>query len=255
MQLKGKVVIVTGAGSGIGKASAELFAEEGAKVVAVDWNRDNGENTAAAIRDLGHEAVFCYADVSKREDAEAMVRTSVEKYGRLDVLFNNAAVQIMATLVDTTEETWDRIHSVNLKGVFLGCKFAIPVMVRTGGGSIINMASILGFVGDPDLAAYCAAKGGVMNLTRVAALTYGPQGIRVNCICPGDVNTPMVEDYFNKAPNPEQLRQEVSSKYALRRIATPKEVAQVAVFLASDASSFITGSALVVDGGLTVKCY
>jgi len=255
MQLSGKVAIITGAGSGIGKASAVLFAEEGAKVVAVDWNRANGENTAAAIRDRGHEAVFCYADVSKREDAEAMVRTSVEKYGRLDVLFNNAAVQIMATLVDTTEENWDRIQSVNLKGVFLGCKYAIPAMVRSGGGSIINMASILGFVGDPDLAAYCAAKGGVMNLTRVAALTYGPQGIRANCICPGDVNTPMVEDYFNKAANPEQLRQEVSSKYALRRIAAPKEIAQAAMFLASDASSFITGSALVVDGGLTVKCY
>jgi len=255
MRLNGKIAIVTGAGSGIGKASAELFAEEGAKVVAVDWNRDNGENTTTAIRHRGHDAVFCYADVSKREDVEAMVRTSVEKFGRLDVLFNNAAVQIMATLVETTEESWDRIHSVNLKGVFLGCKYAIPVMLPTGGGSIINMASILGFVGDSDLAAYCAAKGGVMNLTRVAALTYGPQGIRVNCICPGDVNTPMVEDYFNKAPNPEQLRQEVRSKYALRRIATPKEVAQVAVFLASDASSFITGSALVVDGGLTVKCY
>jgi NAD(P)-dependent dehydrogenase (short-subunit alcohol dehydrogenase family) len=255
MQLIGKVAIVTGAGSGIGKASAELFAEEGAKVVAVDWNRANGENTAATIRDQGRDAIYCYADVSNRENAEEMVRTCVEKYGRLDVLFNNAAVQIMATLVDTTEETWDRIHSVNLKGVFLGCKYAIPAMARTGGGSIINMASVLGFVGDPDLAAYCAAKGGVMNLTKVTALTYGPQGIRVNCICPGDVNTPMVEAYFKKAPNPEQLRQEVCSKYALRRIATPKEVAQAAVFLASDASSFITGSALVVDGGLTVKCY
>jgi len=140
-------------------------------------------------------------------------------------------------------------------GTVWACKYAIPAMVRSGGGSIINMASILGFVGDPDLAAYCAAKGGVMNLTRVAALTYGPQGIRANCICPGDVNTPMVEDYFNKAANPEQLRQEVSSKYALRRIAAPKEIAQAAMFLASDASSFITGSALVVDGGLTVKCY
>jgi NAD(P)-dependent dehydrogenase (short-subunit alcohol dehydrogenase family) len=128
-------------------------------------------------------------------------------------------------------------------------------MIQTGGGSIINMASVLGFVGDPDLAAYCAAKGGVMALTKVTALTYGPQGVRVNCICPGDVNTPMVAAYFENAPNPDQLRNEVYSKYALRRIATPKEVAQVAVFLASDASSFVTGSALVVDGGLTVKCY
>jgi NAD(P)-dependent dehydrogenase (short-subunit alcohol dehydrogenase family) len=255
MRLAGKVAIITGAGSGIGKASAELFAEEGAKVVAVDWNRDNGRNTAATICNQGREAIYCYADVSNRDDVEKMVRTVLEKHGRLDVLFNNAAVQIMAKLVDTTEETWERIHSVNLKGVFLGCKYGIPAMIQTGGGSIINMASVLGFVGDPDLAAYCAAKGGVMALTKVTALTYGPQGVRVNCICPGDVNTPMVAAYFENAPNPDQLRNEVYSKYALRRIATPKEVAQVAVFLASDASSFVTGSALVVDGGLTVKCY
>jgi NAD(P)-dependent dehydrogenase (short-subunit alcohol dehydrogenase family) len=255
MRLSGKVAIVTGAGSGIGKASAELFAEEGAKVLAVDWNRENGESTAAAIRRKGRKAFYCDADVSKREDTERMVGTALEKYGRLDVLFNNAAVQIMAKLVDTTEESWDRIQSVNLKGVFLGCKYAIPAMIRTGGGSIINMASVLGFVGDPDLAAYCAAKGGVISLTKVTALTYGAQGVRVNCICPGDVNTPMVAAYFDNAPHPEQLRQEVYSKYALRRIASPAEVAQVAVFLASDASSFITGSTVVVDGGLTVKCY
>jgi NAD(P)-dependent dehydrogenase (short-subunit alcohol dehydrogenase family) len=255
MRLGGKVAIVTGAGSGIGKASAELFAEKGAKVVAVDWNRDNGEKAAAVIREQGREAVYCYADVSKPQDAENMVHTALEKYGRLDVLFNNAAVQIMAKLVDTTEETWDRIHSVNLKGVFLGSKYALPAMIQTGGGSIINMASVLGFVGDPDLAAYCAAKGGVMALTKVTALTYGPQGIRVNCICPGDVSTPMVQAYFEKDRHPEQLRQEIYSKYALRRIATPREVAEVAVFLASDASSFMTGSTLVVDGGLTVKCY
>ena len=255
MRLGGKVAIVTGAGSGIGKASAELFAEEGAKVVAVDWNRDNGEKAAADICEQGREAVYCYADVSKPQDAENMVHATLEKYGRLDVLFNNAAVLIMAKLVDTTEETWDRIHSVNLKGVFLGSKYAIPAMIKTGGGSIINMASVLGFVGDPELAAYGAAKGGVIALTKVTALTYGPQGIRVNCICPADVSTPMVQAYFERDPNPEQLRQKIYSKHALRRIATPREVAEVAVFLASDASSFMTGSTMVVDGGLTVRCY
>ena len=128
-------------------------------------------------------------------------------------------------------------------------------MISTGGGSIINMASVLGFVGDPDLAAYCAAKGGVIALTKATALSYGPDGIRVNCICPGDVDTPMVQDYFNKEPDPERARRQVSSNYALRRIATPREVAQTAAFLASDASSFVTGSVLVVDGGLTSKCY
>ena len=255
MRLSGKVAIITGAGSGIGKATAQLFAEEGAKVVVVDWNRENGEASASDICGRGHEATFCFADVSKSEDVEKMVNAALDKYGRLDILFNNAATQIMAQLVETTEEIWDRIHSVNLKGVFLGCKYAIPAMIRGRGGAIINMASILGFVGDPDLAAYCAAKGGVIALTKVAALTYGPNGVRVNCICPGDVETPLVKAYFDNNPDPAHFRQEVSSKYALRRIATPKEVAEVAVFLASDASSFVTGSSMVVDGGLTVKCY
>ncbi len=255
MQLAGKVAIVTGAGSGIGKASAELFAEEGAAVVLVDWNRDAGEQVAAAIRAKGRQVTCCCADVSKPEDAERMVRTAVERYGRLNVLLNNAAVQILSALAETTEDAWERIQSVNLKGVFLGMKYAIPVMVQSGGGSIINMSSALGLVGDPDLAAYGASKGGILALSKAAAVGYGPQGVRVNCICPGDVRTPMVEDYFNKSPDPDALRREVSSKYALRRIAEPREIAQVALFLASDASSFMTGSILVVDGGLTSKCY
>jgi NAD(P)-dependent dehydrogenase (short-subunit alcohol dehydrogenase family) len=142
-----------------------------------------------------------------------------------------------------------------LKGVFLGCKYAIPALIRSEGGTIINTAFILGFVADPDLAAYCIANGGVIELTKVAALTYGPQGIRVNCICPGDVEIPLVKAYFDKDPDPERLRKEVYSKYVLRRIATPTEVAEVAVFLASEGASFVTGSTLVVDGGLTVKCY
>jgi NAD(P)-dependent dehydrogenase (short-subunit alcohol dehydrogenase family) len=203
----------------------------------------------------GGEAVFCQADVSKAAQVEAMVATAVDRFGRLDTLVNNAAIQILAKLVETTEEDWDRIQSVNLKGVFLGCKYAIPAMQKAGGGAIVNIASVLGIVADPDLAAYCAAKGGVISLTRVAALTYGVDGIRVNCICPGDVETPLVEEYFNKDPDPAKLRQEIYSKYALRRIAAPTEVAKAAAFLASGQSSFMTGSALVMDGGLTIKCY
>ena len=211
MRLEGKVAIVTGAGSGIGKATAELFADEAAKVVVVDWNRDSGEATTAGICGRGREAIFCFADVSKSQDAEKMVNTALEKYGRFDVLINNAAVEIRAQLVDTTEAVWDRIQSVNLKGVFLGCKYAIPALIRSGGGAIVNMASILGFVAMEDLAAYCVAKGGVLQLTKVAALTYGPKGVRVNCICPGDVDTPMLQDWFDKDPDPDRLRQEVSS--------------------------------------------
>lgn len=255
MKLRAKVAIVTGAGSGIGKASAILFAEEGARVVAVDWNKDAGMETLAMIRKEGHTAIFSHADVSKAQDAERMINEAVTEYGRLDALFNNAAIQIMARLADTKEEDWDRIHSVNLKGVFLGCKYAIPAMIRSGGGSIVNMSSALGFVGDPDLAAYGAAKGGVIALTKTAAIAYGPDKIRVNCICPGDVNTPLLHDFFNSFPDPEAMRQEVYVKYALRRIAEPREIAQAAAFLASDESSFMTGSVLVIDGGLTSRCY
>lgn len=255
MRLNGKVAIITGAASGIGRATAELFAREGAKVALVDWKKPDGEKAAQAIRDSGGDVMFCCADVSRSDAVLQFVEATQQEYGRVDVLFNNAAVQIMARLVETSEDEWDQMHRVNLKGVFLGCKHAIPLMIQQGKGSIINMASVLGFVGDPDLAAYCAFKGGVMALTKAAALTYGPQGVRVNCICPGDVETPLVTAYFEKDPNPARLRAEVSSKYALRRIAAPAEIAEAALFLASDASSFISGSSLVVDGGLTVKCY
>jgi meso-butanediol dehydrogenase/(S,S)-butanediol dehydrogenase/diacetyl reductase len=255
MQLSQKVAIVTGVGSGIGRASALLFAEEGAQVVAVDWNDKTGAETVANIRKGGYSATFCHADVSKARDAEKMVETAVREYGKLNILFNNAAIQIMAKLVDTTEEDWDQIQNVNLKGFFLGCKYAIPAMIQAGGGSIINMSSGLGLVGDPDLVAYGASKGGIIAFTKAAAMGYGPNNIRVNCICPGDVNTPMVQDYFDSLPDPARFRQEVYSKYALRRIAEPKEIAQLAVFLASDASSFMTASVLVIDGGLTSKCY
>lgn len=255
MNLDNRVAIVTGAASGIGQASAGLFAEYGARVALVDWNREAGERAAGEIRAAGREAVFCHADVSNPAEVAAMVDEVVARYGRLDVLMNNAAIQILATLVDTTAEDWDRLHAVNLKGFFLCSKYAIPAMIRSGGGSIVNVSSALGLVGDPELAAYGAAKGGIIALTKAAAVGYGPQGVRVNCICPGDVATPMVREYFAKAPDPQGLLAEVSSKYALRRIAEPREIAQVAAFLASDASSFMTGSVVVVDGGLTSKCY
>jgi NAD(P)-dependent dehydrogenase (short-subunit alcohol dehydrogenase family) len=255
MQLKDAVAIVTGGGSGIGKAISKVFAEEGASVVVADWNQETGAATAEEICRQGGSAVFRQTDVSHAKDVERMVGAAVEQYGKLDILVNDAAIQILGKLVDTSEEDWDRLHSVNLKGVFLGCKYAIPAMIRSGGGSIVNIASILGFVGDPDLVAYCAAKGGVIAMTRAAALSYGPDGIRINCICPGDVDTPMVQDYFNKDPNPDALRRQIYQHYALRRIASPEEIARVAVFLGSQSSSFITGGTLVVDGGLTVKCY
>lgn len=255
MQLAGKVAIVTGAASGIGKATAELFAELGACVVLVDRKRDAGEQAADGIRARELEAIYCYADLSQEQNVEAMVQAAVSRYGRVDILVNNAAVQVLGTLTNTTAQDWEFMQSVNLRGVFFGSKYAIPEMIRAGGGSIVNMSSALGLVGDPDLAAYGAFKGGVIALTKATAIGYGPQGIRANCICPGDVNTPMVVEFFDSALDPESFRKEVYSKYALRRIAEPREVAHVAAFLASDASSFMTGSVVVVDGGLTSKCY
>ncbi|MFB3829748.1 MAG: SDR family NAD(P)-dependent oxidoreductase [Bryobacteraceae bacterium] len=255
LKLAGKVAAITGAGSGIGRACAVGFAREGARVAVIDCNVETGRATVEAIRESGHEAHFRHADVSRAGELAAAMRETFDRHGRLDVVVNNAAVQIMGRLEDTTEEQWDRLHSVNLKGVFLGCKCAIPLMRRSGGGAIVNIASILGFVGDPDLAAYCAMKGGVIALTKAVALAYGREGIRVNCICPGDVETPMVRDYFNKAPDPAALRRQVCSEYALGRIAAPEEVAAAAVFLASEAASFMTGAILVVDGGVTSKCY
>jgi NAD(P)-dependent dehydrogenase (short-subunit alcohol dehydrogenase family) len=254
-QLSNKVAIVTGAASGIGKAAAELFAEHGARVAIADWNQPAGQAAADGICAHGGQAHFCSTDVSREEDVQNLIRSTLSVYGKLDIVVNNAAVQVLAQATSTSVEDWERMQGVNLRGVFLCAKHAIPEMIRSGGGAIVNMASILGFVGDPDLAAYCAFKGGVIALTKALAITYGPQGVRVNAICPGDVATPMVEEFFNNAPDPERFRQDVYSKYALRRIAQPREIAQVAAFLASDASSFMTGSVVVVDGGLTSKCY
>ena len=255
MTVSNKIAIVTGGGSGIGQATALLLAARGASVIVADIDVEAGTNAAHEIQRLGGKAEFCAVDVSVAKDVERMIAAARTAFGGLDILVNCAAVQILATLDETTEEIWDNIHRVNLKGVFLCSKLAIPAMLERGGGSIVNIASVLGIVADPMLAAYCSAKGGVLSLSRVAALTYGSKNIRVNCICPGDVETPLVQAYFDSAANPEALRKDVYEKYALRRIATPEEIAKTVAFLASDESSFLTGSSLVVDGGLTVKCY
>jgi NAD(P)-dependent dehydrogenase (short-subunit alcohol dehydrogenase family) len=255
VKFAGHVAVVTGAGSGIGRAIAQAFAQEQAKVVIVDWNREAGERAAREIQESGLNAAYRHVDVSKSREVESLMEGVAQEYGRLDVLVNNAAIQILAQLVETKEEDWDRLHGVNLKGVFLCCKYAIPRIIASGGGAIINIASVLGFVGDPDLAAYCAAKGGVIALTKAAALGYGPKGVRLNCICPGDVDTPLFREYIEKDSDPERLRSEIFSKYALRRVAKPEDIARAAVFLASGDSSFVTGSTMVVDGGLTIKCY
>ena len=255
MRLGGKVAVVTGAGSGIGRATAQLFAREGASVVIADWNPAGGRETLDLVRSAGGEAVFVETDVSQTDQAGRMVDTALTSYGRLDILFNNAAVQVFGTIPDTPETDWHKVMDVNLKGVYLGCKYAIPPMIEQGGGSIINMSSILGLVGDPAMPAYGATKGGILAMTKAMAQAHGRQNIRVNSICPGDVETPLVMEYFDQQPDPAAARQAVANEYALGRIARPAEIASVALFLASDESSFVTGTCIVVDGGLTSKCY
>ena len=255
MRLEGKVALITGGGSGIGRATALRFAEEGAHVVVVDWNPEGGQEAAQVVKSKGGEATFVWADVSENADAERMVNEAISTFGRLDILFNNAAIQVFGTIPNTSEEDWCKVMDVNLKGVYLGCKYAIPHMVAQAGGSIINTSSALGLVGDPDMPAYGATKGGILAMTKAMAQAHGGDNIRVNSICPGDVSTPLVEEYFDKQPDPEQARRQIASEYVLGRIARPEEIANVALFLASDESSFITGTYIVADGGLTSKCF
>jgi NAD(P)-dependent dehydrogenase (short-subunit alcohol dehydrogenase family) len=254
-RLEGKVALVTGGSSGIGRASAITFAREGAKVLVADVAVRGGEETVSMIKKAGGEAIFVKVDVSTDEDAKRMVQVAVATYGRLDILFNNAGVQVFGTIPNTSEADWYKVMDVNLKGVYLGCKYAIPQMIAQGGGSIINTSSALGLVGDPDLPAYGATKGGILAMTKAMAQAHGRGKIRVNSICPGDVETPIVVEYFEHQPDPQEARRRVASEYALGRIAKPEEIANVALFLASDESSFITGTYIVVDGGLTSKCY
>jgi NAD(P)-dependent dehydrogenase (short-subunit alcohol dehydrogenase family) len=248
-RLDGRGAVVTGVGSGLGRELARELAAEGARVLGCDVNDEDG---GATMNGLG---LYLHADVSRERDVEALVAEAVQRFGRLDVMVNNAAIQIEEELAETTEEQLDRILAVNLKGVFFGCKHSVRAMRPAGGGSIVNIASILGLVADGILAAYCAAKGGVLGITRATAVRYGADGIRCNAVCPGDIDTPLVAAYFQTAEDPASLRAEVEAEYPLGRIAQPREIARAAVFLASDDSSFMSGQPLIVDGGLLADCY
>ena len=246
-KLDGKVAVVTGAASGIGRATANLFASEGAKVVLADWDERQGSRVADELREAGHDAVFVRVDVSRPEDVEGMISTAVERYARLDVLFNNAGIEgEQAPTADCTLENWERVINVNLKGVFLGMKYGIPAMLKGGGGAIINNASVAGIVGFAGIPAYCASKRGVIQLTKAAALEYAKQGIRVNVICPGVIWTPMVERFTAQS---DETRKALESLEPVGRFGTPEEVARLALFLASDDSAFCTGAPFIVDGG------
>lgn len=254
--LDGRVAIVTGGGSGQGAAASRLFAGSGAKVVVADWDGDAAERIATEIAQTGGDAVASKTDVSSEADVQAMVEVATTTFGRLDVLFNNAGVGFsarsrfaMASVVDTPLADWNAIIAINLTGVALGCKYALPVMSTQGTGVIINNASINALVALPGADAYTAAKGGVVALTRVLASDWGPKGIRVNCMCPGGVNTPMVAELVDLA----EAKAATDLFNPLQRVAEPEELAAVALFLASDASSYINGAILPVDGGWTAR--
>jgi len=252
MKLANKVALITGAGSGMGRVGAQLFAQEGAKVVAVDLDQRSAAETARAIESAGGEAIALRADVSNSEDARAMVTAALDKFGGLDVVYNNAGIEgETAFMAQLSEDAFDRVIAVNLRGVWLGMKYALPHLMKRGGGSIINTASVAGLVGIRGSAAYSAAKAGVIALTRVAALEYGRYNIRVNCICPGTIDTPMVRRIHGVGSGELPPRAVGPAAAVLGRAAQPEEIARMALFLASDDSSFATGAPFIVDGGWT----
>ncbi len=249
-RFEGKSVLVTGAGSGIGRATALAFAEEGARLIVSDVNDAAGQGTAAMIGDRGGDADFIHADVSRGADCAAMVDRAVSRFGGLHVAFNNAGINLqVAPIADVDEADWQRILAINLTGVFLSMKYEIPVMKRAGGGAIINTASVGGLIGTAGVTAYCATKHGVVGLTKSAALDHIRDGIRINAICPGGTLTPMLTEWFR---HPEVERAALSQT-PIGRMAQPAEIARTVLFLASEDSSFMVGHALVADGGLTAQ--
>lgn len=250
-KLDGKVALITGAGSGIGRATAILFAQEGAKVAVVDMDEPGAKGAADQITKAGGQAFAFKADVSKARDAEAMVAETVKRYGRLDILYNNAGIFFPAQVHSMTEEEWDRMLGINLKGVFLGCKYALAEMMKQQAGVILATGSIAGLEGHNGEPHYGAAKAGVNNLMKSIAMDYAHYNVRANCVCPGGVQTNIAKDIVSKIP-PEQLvkmGQLALSHTLIKRQAQPEEIARAALFLCSDDSSFITGQTLVVDGG------
>jgi NAD(P)-dependent dehydrogenase (short-subunit alcohol dehydrogenase family) len=251
MLLEGKVAIVTGAGSGIGRASALRFAAEGAQVVASDVRGPKVEETVAMIESHGGVAVPCAADVADPADTERMIATALDAFGGLDALFNNAGTIRPGTAVKLAPEDWDLVMAVNVRSVFLGAKYAVPVMADRGGGTIVSTASVSGLGGDPGSVVYSASKAAVINLTRSLAIDHARQQIRVNCICPGAIDTPPV----GRMLAAEGARERAAKAHPLGRIGRPEDIAAAAVWLCSDEASWITGQALVVDGGLSAQSH
>lgn len=248
-RFEGKVVVVTGAGSGIGQAMARAFGAEGARVVAADVNEATARQTAGELE----QAIPFVVDVTQPASVAALIAETQLRQGRIDILCNNAGIGSSKTVIDCEPDEWDRLFAVNVRGVYLGCKYAIPLMIAQGGGAIVNTASVAGLVGLPNRAAYCASKGAVVTLTKQIAVDYVSQRIRCNCICPGTVDTPWVGRLLAESSDPQALRRELVARQPMGRLGTADEVAQAALYLASDDAAFVTGTALVIDGGLLAR--
>ncbi|MCI0904152.1 MAG: SDR family oxidoreductase [Chloroflexi bacterium] len=251
--LDGKTALVTGGGSGIGRATSLAYAQEGARVVVADVNVEGGEETVQLIKEAGGEAILVHADVAKPEDTQAMVAQAVEAFGSLDCAFNNAGISggtDRRLTADYLEEDWDRVVGINLKGVWLCMKAEIPQMLKQGGGAIVNTASVAGLVAITGTVAYIAAKHGVTGLTKAAALEYAKSGIRVNSVCPGYIQTPMVQGIFVEN---EGFEERVASRHPIGRLGEPSEIAAAVIWLSSDAASFVTGHNMPVDGGYVAQ--
>jgi NAD(P)-dependent dehydrogenase (short-subunit alcohol dehydrogenase family) len=253
MRLKGKTALVTGAASGIGRATARLFAENGAAVALADLNAEGGRETERMIASAGGAAHFIQADVTKVAEARRVIETAVGRLGGLDVLLNAAGVMLFKPIEDCTEEDWERVLGVDLKAVFFTSKFAIAAMEKRGGGAIVNISSGCGLIGVPQNTIYAAAKGGVIGMTRAFAVDCAPKKIRVNCICPGVIDTPMSRGAFNSLPDPEASISANLARTPLGRFGQPEEMANTILFLASDESSYFTGAILAPDGGMTAS--
>lgn len=249
--MDGKVALVTGGGAGIGRATALAFARLGARVTVADINADPAEETARLIRDAGGEALAVAVDVADAEQVESMVARTIETHGRLDFAFNNAGIEGVAAMAhEYTEENWDRLISVNLKGVWLCMRAEIREMLERGGGAIVNCSSIAGLVGFPATPAYTASKHGVVGLTRSAALDYAQRGIRINAVCPGVIDTAMIDRFTHGS---EEAEAQLVSSEPMGRMGRPEEIADAVIWLCSDGSSFVTGQALAVDGGFVAR--